>query len=127
MTASACPARWATWRRSSRRSRRRSAANVLRRAVVAVAACQVAATLAASASAAPGFPSDAQLMQHPRDDEHPAVGMGPWLGFYPARETIGAQLASLVFVLGSYFVARELQRGRRGRAGSQLAPLGRRA
>jgi high-affinity iron transporter len=32
-----------------------------------------------------------------------------WLGVYPTWEGIGAQLAALVFVLGSYFAAREIQ------------------
>ncbi len=31
--------------------------------------------------------------------------MGTWLGVFPTWETIGAQLAALVFVLGSYFLA----------------------
>jgi high-affinity Fe2+/Pb2+ permease len=47
--------------------------------------------------------------------------MGPWLGFYPTWEAVAAQLASLVFVLGSYAVARELQGGRRRRASLQAA------
>jgi high-affinity iron transporter len=32
-----------------------------------------------------------------------------WLGVYPTWEGIGAQCAALVFVLGSYFAAREIQ------------------
>ena len=40
-----------------------------------------------------------------------------WLGVYPTWQGIGAQLGALVFVLGSYFAAREVQvRGPRRRA-----------
>jgi high-affinity iron transporter len=35
-----------------------------------------------------------------------------WLGLYPTWEGIAAQLGALLVVLGSYFVARELQVGR---------------
>jgi high-affinity iron transporter len=38
-----------------------------------------------------------------------------WLGAYPTWETIFGQLASLAFVVGSYYVARELQINRRRR------------
>jgi high-affinity iron transporter len=34
---------------------------------------------------------------------------GLWFGVYPTWETIGAQLASLVFVVGSYFLAQEVK------------------
>jgi high-affinity iron transporter len=34
-----------------------------------------------------------------------------WLGLYPTWEGVGAQLGALLVVLGSYFVARELQVG----------------
>jgi high-affinity iron transporter len=41
-----------------------------------------------------------------------------WLGLFPTWETLGAQAGSLVFVLGSYALARSLQvRGRRARRG----------
>jgi high-affinity iron transporter len=49
-----------------------------------------------------------------------------WLGVYPTLEGIGAQIFSLVFVIGSYFLAREIQvnRHRRGArsANRSLAP-----
>jgi high-affinity iron transporter len=35
--------------------------------------------------------------------------LGLWLGVFPSVETIGAQIAAIVFVLGSYFVATELK------------------
>jgi high-affinity iron transporter len=38
-----------------------------------------------------------------------SVNWSMWLGVYPTWEGIGAQLGALVFVLGSYFAARELQ------------------
>ena len=34
---------------------------------------------------------------------------GLWFGVYPTWETIGAQIAALVFVVGSYFVAQEVK------------------
>ena len=34
---------------------------------------------------------------------------GLWLGVYPTVETIGAQLAAAVFVIGSYYLAQELK------------------
>jgi high-affinity iron transporter len=38
-----------------------------------------------------------------------SINWSMWLGVYPTWEGIGAQLGALVFVLGSYFAARELQ------------------
>jgi high-affinity iron transporter len=38
-----------------------------------------------------------------------SVNWSMWLGVYPTWEGIGAQLGALVFVVGSYFAARELQ------------------
>jgi high-affinity iron transporter len=38
-----------------------------------------------------------------------------WLGLYPTWQTIGAQLGSLVFVIGSYTVSRQLQFQKRRR------------
>ena len=32
-----------------------------------------------------------------------------WLGVYPTVETIGAQLAAMIFVIGSYFLAQEMK------------------
>ncbi len=43
-----------------------------------------------------------------------------WLGAYPTWETLAGQLASLAFVLGSYFLARELQINRRRRRAPAL-------
>jgi len=34
---------------------------------------------------------------------------GLWLGIYPTVETIGAQLAAAIFVIGSYYLAQELK------------------
>jgi high-affinity iron transporter len=34
---------------------------------------------------------------------------GLWFGIYPTWETIGAQIAALTFVIGSYFVAQEVK------------------
>ncbi len=39
------------------------------------------------------------------------VWCNSWLGLYPTWEGIGAQLGALLIVLGSYFVAREMQVG----------------
>jgi len=53
-----------------------------------------------------------------------SVNWSMWLGVYPTWEGIGAQLGALVFVLGSYFAAREIQvkrprrRALRGRSAS---------
>ena len=41
---------------------------------------------------------------NPMDVEFP-LWMGTWLGVFPTWETIGAQVAALVFVVGSYFLA----------------------
>ena len=38
-----------------------------------------------------------------------SINWSMWLGVYPTWEGIGAQLGALVFVLGSYFAAREIQ------------------
>jgi high-affinity iron transporter len=55
------------------------------------------------------------------------VRWSTWLGVFPTWEGIGAQLFSLVFVLGSYFAAREIQvksRLRRARRTDQaIAPM----
>ena len=37
------------------------------------------------------------------------TGSGLWFGVYPTWETIGAQVAAAVFVIGSYFLAQELK------------------
>ncbi len=44
------------------------------------------------------------LSIHPIDVEFP-LWMGTWLGVYPTVETLLAQLAAFVFVVGSYFAA----------------------
>ncbi len=41
---------------------------------------------------------------------------GLWFGVYPTVETIGAQVAAMVFVIGSYFLAREVQVKRKQRS-----------
>ena len=54
---------------------------------------------------------------------------GLWFGVFPTVETIGAQIAAMVFVIGSYFLAREVQVKRKQRrfkresaAGAQAEP-----
>jgi high-affinity iron transporter len=49
-----------------------------------------------------------------------------WLGVYPTVETIGAQIAAAVFVIGSYFLAQELKvkrPRRRSRKRQAVAPI----
>jgi high-affinity iron transporter len=58
------------------------------------------------------------------------IAWSTWLGVYPTWEGIAAQLGSPAFVLGSYFVAREIQVGRpqrrvRAAQGGQAAPASR--
>ena len=52
---------------------------------------------------------------------------GLWLGVYPTVETIGAQIAAAIFVIGSYFLAQEMKvkgpRRRRTKVASE-APAG---
>ena len=50
-------------------------------------------------------------------DVDPPYWLGLWFGVYPTWETIGAQVAAMVFVIGSYVLAREVRvRGPRRRA-----------
>ena len=44
----------------------------------------------------------------PLDWEIPS-SFGLWFGVFPSVETIGAQIAAIIFVLGSYFVATEMK------------------
>ncbi len=44
------------------------------------------------------------LPVHSLDIDFP-LWMGTWLGIYPTVETLGAQLAAIAFVIGSYFAA----------------------
>jgi high-affinity iron transporter len=47
---------------------------------------------------------------------------GVWFGVYPTWETVGAQIAAAVFVIGSYVLAREVQVNRpKRRAARQIA------
>src|SRR3954471_10133825 len=39
----------------------------------------------------------------------PPYWLGMWFGVYPSWETLGAQLAAAVFVIGSFFVAKQLK------------------
>jgi len=50
----------------------------------------------------------------PVDVELP-LWMGTWLGVYPTVETLAAQVASLVFVIGSYYAAELVRKRPRGR------------
>jgi high-affinity iron transporter len=53
----------------------------------------------------------------------PPYWLGMWFGVYPTWETLGAQVAAAVFVIGSYYVAKELKRpGRRARRRAASAP-----
>jgi high-affinity iron transporter len=47
-----------------------------------------------------------------------------WLGVYPTWEGVFAQLGALVFVLGSYFAAREIQVNRPRRRALRRDPAG---
>jgi high-affinity iron transporter len=50
---------------------------------------------------------------------------GLWLGVYPTWETIGAQIAAFVFVIGSYVLAQEVRvrrPRRRARAATAAQP-----
>ena len=51
----------------------------------------------------------------PIDIELP-LWMGTWLGVYPTVETLAAQFAALVFVVGSYFLAELVRKRPSGRA-----------
>jgi high-affinity iron transporter len=55
-------------------------------------------------------------------DVDPPYWLGLWFGVYPTWETIGAQVAAMAFVIGSYFLAQEV-RVRRPRRRSASAPL----
>jgi high-affinity iron transporter len=55
-------------------------------------------------------------------DVDPPYWLGLWFGVYPTWETIGAQVAAMLFVIGSYFLAQEV-RVRRPRRRSASAPL----
>src|SRR5262249_18394042 len=46
---------------------------------------------------------------------------GLWFGVYPTVETIGAQIAAMVFVIGSYFLAQGMK-GKRPRRRGRSAP-----
>ena len=49
--------------------------------------------------------------------------LGLWLGVFPTWETIGAQVAAIAFVVGSYFLAQEVRVKRpRRRARTAMAP-----
>jgi high-affinity iron transporter len=51
--------------------------------------------------------------------------MGTWLGVYPTVETLGAQLAALVFVIGSYYLAEWVRKRRpRRKARARVASNG---
>ena len=57
--------------------------------------------------------------------------IGIWLGVFPTLETVLAQVASVLLVLGSYVLAERLKHGHSGRparvaAGAESKPSGRR-
>ena len=51
----------------------------------------------------------------------PPYWLGVWFGVYPSWETLGAQAVAAVFVLGSFFVAKELKVKRPGRRAARRA------
>ena len=51
----------------------------------------------------------------------PFYWLGVWFGVYPSWETLGAQLVAGGFVLGSFFVAKELKVRRPGRRAARRA------
>jgi high-affinity iron transporter len=60
----------------------------------------------------------------------PPYWMQLWFGVYPTVETIGAQIAAAVFVIGSYFLAQEVRvkrpkrrRRRESAAAAEAAPV----
>ena len=59
-------------------------------------------------------------------DITPPYWAGLWFGFYPTWETVGAQIAAMVFVIGSYFLAQEMRvkrPRRRARKRAAAAPV----
>jgi high-affinity iron transporter len=42
-------------------------------------------------------------------DVDPPYWLGLWFGVYPTWETVGAQIAAAAFVIGSFFLAKELK------------------
>jgi high-affinity iron transporter len=56
-------------------------------------------------------------------DVDPPYWLGLWFGVYPTWETVGAQLAAMAFVIGSYFLAQEI-RVRRPRRAARTASAG---
>lgn len=51
----------------------------------------------------------------------PPYWSGLWFGVYPTWETLGAQLAAAVFVIGSYFLAQEVRVRRPRRRSAKVA------
>jgi high-affinity iron transporter len=56
----------------------------------------------------------------------PPLWAGTWLGVFPTVETLGSQLAALVFVIGSYFLAEWMRKRNVRRAIERAAPIQRR-
>ena len=52
-------------------------------------------------------------------DIDPPFWTGLWLGFFPTVETVVAQFASILFVIGSYFAAERIKKRRRRQPPSQ--------
>jgi high-affinity iron transporter len=55
-------------------------------------------------------------------DIEPPFWTGLWLGFFPTVETIVAQVASVIFVIGSYFAAERIKK-RRQRQAQDAVPV----
>jgi high-affinity iron transporter len=51
----------------------------------------------------------------------PAYWLGVWFGVYPTWETLGAQVIAAVFVIGSFYVAKEMKVKRPGRKAQRRA------
>jgi len=52
----------------------------------------------------------------------PPYWLGLWFGVYPSWETLGAQVIAAVFVIGSFFVAKELKVKRPARRARRQSP-----
>ena len=60
---------------------------------------------------------------HPLDWDIPA-SLGLWMGVFPSVETLLAQAAAIVFVIGSYVVATQVKVKRPQRRAARQQPAG---
>jgi high-affinity iron transporter len=54
--------------------------------------------------------------------DEPPYWLGVWFGVYPSWETLGAQAIAAVFVIGSFYVAKELKVKRPSRRAQRREP-----